>query len=106
MKNRPLPLTFTEKLACLDCILTGNSWEKVRTPYQMEMTPKKFFDDGIYYLSDAGYSRIYLDPVEIKLYLDSVSLEKSINRWKNYKELINDLEVMLNEYRKKVLNEV
>ena len=93
---------IAEELIFLDCALTGKPFREALKTWENGniKDPLDFItgDDPQYYLSDGGYSRIYIhcpddtDPECITLRLDSVSTDRVKHAWKQCKELISDIE--------------
>ncbi len=81
-------LSMKELLTELDFHLTG----KVRANFATPTTAEAWLEDcGTVYLSDGGYSRIYLVPREDRaifhIVLGSESLDKVKDRWNNVPDL-------------------
>jgi hypothetical protein len=91
---------LAEDLIFLDCALTGakfktalHTWENsdIKHPLDFILKPS-----ACYYLSDGGYSRLYIactdDTETVSLCIDSVSTKKVKEAWKRCIELRTDLE--------------
>ena len=83
---------FQEKLAYLDAALTRKPLKDVvHTARTQGFTPERFLNREQYHLSDGGYSRIGCDD-DGRLFLDSVSLAGPKAGWRYCKELIQDVQ--------------
>lgn len=90
--RRPLPgddsiLTeFQMKWARLDSLLTGMDWQacaRTARSGKFKKSAKDFLfeGDGLYYLSDGGYSRVWWDPSAGRLSIASESRQEVKDRW-------------------------
>lgn len=86
-------------LATLDAALTGRPWKDVlhTARYRQATLDNLVFAGGdrAYYLSDGGYSRVYVDdrdePV-YRLFLTSNSRDEVKRQWDYCRELVADVE--------------
>ena len=83
------------RLAMLDAFLTGKEWREVVQTAKCQSGKVEDINSRTYYLSDGGYSRVCIGlPREdnaIPVFLDSVSIPSTVERWAFAKELIEDV---------------
>lgn len=85
---------LAEQIVWLDCFLTGASHHDAKHTNKNSIIThnlENFLEGDCYYLSDGGYSRIYLN-FDGKLCIDSVSTDKAKKNWEHAIELIRDIE--------------
>lgn len=87
---------FQWKMFNLDIALTGESSHCDRHAGQMRNKPKsveEWYNRPEWYLSDGGYSRIWLDE-DGHIFLTSNSTDKTKAAWERCIELRNDVETL------------
>ena len=90
---------LSEQIVWLDCFLTGASHHDAKHTNKNSIIThdlENFLEGDCYYLSDGGYSRIFLN-FDGKLCLEVVSTDKVKKNWGYASELINDIEITAKE---------
>lgn len=70
-----------ELLIALDQLLTGKAYKDCLQMARQFDDPEKFLSGSGYYLSDGGYSRVYISVMEDLVFLTSNSLDKPRANW-------------------------
>ena len=99
--------TLQKYLRALDQMLTGNSeQEALRMSNQVESL-EKYLGGSQYYLSDGGYSRVYISLLEDVVFVTSNSLERVKSAWETpaVQNLIKGLMVFMRYIQEEFLRE-
>jgi len=111
--NYEVELTdLLSKMAKLDSVLTGKSWQTVTLKawhYRDKFKDPEYlfsfvYGSDIYYLSDGGYSRVVVDNQSGKLFPTSNSLDRVKNNWKTdeaqvvIKDIENDIATIRSKF--------
>lgn len=97
---RPLIAKYKELITTLDCALTGKPFRDCLHTFRNSGadSPEKLLTRDVYYLSDGGYSRIAWGDERQGVFLTSNSREEVKQAWDRCRELVADLDRLLNEY--------
>ena len=94
-------------LIALDQLLTGNSEKECSRMSNQVEDLEKYLSGSEYYLSDGGYSRVYLSILEELVYVTSNSLDKVKTNWESsaVQNLIKGLMIFIRQIQDEYYNE-
>ena len=84
-------------MIALDQLLTGKSEKECARMSNQVEDLEKYLSGSEYYLSDGGYSRVYLSILEDQVFVTSNSLDKVKDNWKTsaVQNLIEGLMILI-----------